>query len=64
MAGSERRRHKRRTFEEDAYTYIDGSRLDSLSMDVSPGGAEMDQGGDPGVSVRARLVSCHRPWDE
>jgi len=39
MVGSERRRHKRRAFEEDVYTYIDGSRLDSLSMDVSPGGA-------------------------
>jgi len=39
MTGTERRKHLRRTFEEDVYTYIDGNRLDSLSSDVSVGGA-------------------------
>ena len=39
MTPTERRQHPRRSFEGDVYTYIDGNRLDSESIDVSEGGA-------------------------
>ncbi len=39
MSEAEKRQHARRIFPEDVYTYVEGSRLDAATTDISAGGA-------------------------